>query len=101
MLEVGAAVEQEAMTASEVEAVAMADGGGDGVTLFGHARQGGGREKRARKGEWGVGEVGRERQERRFELGGGEVGREVEVGEMGCGGRGEEGSGEGGVVEDG
>ena len=52
MLEVGAAVEQEAMTASEVEA--MADGGGDGVTLFGHARQGGGEgERKGRKGEEG------------------------------------------------
>ena len=54
VLEVGAAVEQEAMTASEVEAVAMADGGGDGVTLFGHARQGGGEGgRKGRKGEEG------------------------------------------------
>ena len=54
MLEVGAAVGQEAMTASEVEAVAMADGGGDGVTLFGHARQGGGEGgRKGKKGEEG------------------------------------------------
>ena len=44
-----------AMTASEVEeAAAMADGGGDGVTLFGHARQGGGEGgRKGRKGEEG------------------------------------------------
>ena len=55
MLEVWAAVEQEATTASEVvEAAARADGGAGGVTLFGHARQKGGEGgRKGKKGEEG------------------------------------------------
>ena len=55
LAETAVEVSWAAMTASEVEeAAAMADGGGDGVTLFGHARQGGGEGgRKGKKGEEG------------------------------------------------